>query len=266
MKLEKTLISLSALQSAKRSDSRTDSRVSLLLTLVYLGLMLSVPLGDLSTIILFGIYPVAAAMDIEGGYGKIFRSSLAVLPFVLFIGIFNPIFDRTVEFEAFGIKISHGWVTFVSILVRGIFAMQALLILIHKEGFYGMCGAFRRLGVPSALTNQMMMVYRYMQVFLTELLAMRRARAARSFDGSRRLGLRMWATLIGQLLLRTFDRARAIHNAMLARGFRGEIPTRTRKVKITPASLIIPVLWTALFLILRFTHFIPNILSLTPNP
>lgn len=262
MKLEKTLISLSALQTAKNRDTLTDSRVSLLLTLVYLGLMLSVPLGDLPAIILFGIYPVVAAMDTDGGYGRIFRSSLAVVPFVLFIGIFNPIFDRTVEFEAFGLKISHGWVTFVSILVRGLFAMQALLILIHKEGFYGMCAAFRRLGMPSALTTQMMMVYRYMQVFLTELLTMRRARSARSFDGSHRLGLKMWATLIGQLLLRTYDRARAIHNAMLARGFRGEIPTRTRNAKITPVSLIPPVLWTLFFVILRFTHFIPSLLHL----
>lgn len=260
MRLEKTLISLSALQTGTESGSRTDSRVSLLLTLTYLGLMLSVPLGDLQTIILFGIYPVAAASSTEGGYGKIFRSSLAVIPFVFFIGIFNPVLDRSVEFEAFGVKVSHGWVTFISIIARGLFAMQALLILIHKDGFYGMCASFRKLGVPTALTNQMMMVYRYLQVFLTELLTMRRARAARSFDGSHRLGVRMWATLIGQLLLRTFDRARAIHNAMLARGFRGEIPSRVRSTKITPAMLIAPLLWSALFVILRFTHLLSNLL------
>lgn len=254
MSLEKTIISLSALQTGTVTDTRTDPRIGLVLTLVYLCLMLSVPLGDLQTIILFGIYPVVASMGVEGGYGRIFRPSLAVLPFVIFIGIFNPILDRSTAFEAFGVKISYGWVTFASILVRGLFAMQALLILIHKDGFYGMCAALRGLGVPSALTNQMMMVYRYLQVFLTELLTMRRARAARSFDGSHRLGLKMWATLIGQLLLRTFDRARAIHNAMLARGFRGEIPTRTRRVKITAAMLIAPLLWTVLFISLRFTH------------
>lgn len=263
MKLEKTLISLSALQTGTRTDSDTDSRVSLVLTLVYLGLMLSVPLADLTTIILFGIYPVVASMSVEGGYARIFRASLAVIPFVFFIGIFNPVFDRTPEFRAFGVDISHGWVTFVSIIVRGLFAMQALLILIHKDGFYGMCGAMRRLGVPAALTNQMMMVYRYMQVFLTELLAMQRARMARSFDGRHKLGLKMWGTMIGQLLLRTFDKARAIHNAMLARGFRGEIPTRARKVRITPTMLIVPAIWTILFLILRFTHIFPSLLIST---
>lgn len=254
MKLEKTIISLSALQTGARTESKTDPRIGLLLTLVYLGLMLSVPLGDLQTIILFGVYPVVASVGVSGGYGRVFRASLAVLPFVLFIGIFNPIFDRNVAFEAFGIGISYGWVTFFSILVRGLFAMQTLLILIYKEGFYGMCAAFRRLGVPSGLTNQMMMVYRYLQVFLTELLTMRRARDARSFNGEHRLGLRMWATLIGQLLLRTFDRAHAIHRAMLARGFRGEIPTRTRNVDFSPTMLIAPLLWTLLFLLLRFTH------------
>lgn len=52
---------------------------------------------------------------------------------------------------------------------------------------------------------------------------MQRARDARSF-GRRSYPLKVWATLVGQLLIRTFERAELISRAMLARGFTGRIP------------------------------------------
>ena len=42
---------------------------------------------------------------------------------------------------------------------------------------------------------------------------------------ARRLDLRLYASLTGQLLLRAYDRAQRVHQAMLARGFDGEVRT-----------------------------------------
>ena len=53
--------------------------------------------------------------------------------------------------------------------------------------------------------------------------AMQQARDARSF-GRKSYPLKVWGTLVGQLLIRTFDRAERISRAMLARGFTGRIP------------------------------------------
>ena len=52
--------------------------------------------------------------------------------------------------------------------------------------------------------------------------AMQQARDARSF-GRKSYPLKVWGTLVGQLLIRTFDRAERISRAMLARGFTGRI-------------------------------------------
>ncbi len=49
-----------------------------------------------------------------------------------------------------------------------------------------------------------------------------RARALRSFK-SRGMGIAVFGQLVGQLLLRTIDRSQRIHQAMLSRGFNGEI-------------------------------------------
>ncbi|MDE5796771.1 MAG: energy-coupling factor transporter transmembrane protein EcfT, partial [Muribaculaceae bacterium] len=77
--------------------------------------------------------------------------------------------------------------------------------------------------VPSVLTTQLMMVYRYMTVLLQESLDMTRARQARGYRGSN-MSLTMWGTYCGQLFLRTVARSERIHRAMLARGFDGSIP------------------------------------------
>ena len=65
--------------------------------------------------------------------------------------------------------------------------------------------------------------------------AMQQARDARSF-GRRSYPLKIWGTLVGQLLIRTFDRAEQISRAMLARGFSGRIPEGVLGVR--PAALV----------------------------
>jgi len=51
-----------------------------------------------------------------------------------------------------------------------------------------------------------------------------RARDMRSF-GKRGSGVRVFVRITGTLFLRTVERAERIYGAMLARGFRGEVPS-----------------------------------------
>jgi cobalt/nickel transport system permease protein len=59
-------------------------------------------------------------------------------------------------------------------------------------------------------------------VLLEEALRMVRARQARSF-GQRGKDIKTFVRLISVLLVRTVERAERIYQAMLSRGFRGEI-------------------------------------------
>ena len=76
--------------------------------------------------------------------------------------------------------------------------------------------------MPTVFTTQLLFVYRYLFVLIEEAAAMQQARDARSF-GRKSYPLKVWGTLVGQLLIRTFDRAERISRAMLARGFTGRI-------------------------------------------
>ena len=55
-----------------------------------------------------------------------------------------------------------------------------------------------------------------------------RARDMRSF-GDRGAGARVFVRIAGTLFLRTVERAERIYGAMLARGFRGDVPSMRRE-------------------------------------
>lgn len=259
-RLEKAITILNARQMKPDTPSHIgdiDARALLMVTIVYLVALLSVPLQRTDMIIWFASYPIISAPLAHMAYERLFRNSLFILPLLIFIGIFNPIYDRTPAFTLFGTTISTGWVSFISIILRGLFSTQALLLLIRVAGFNDMCLAMRRLGCPSVIVTQLLMVYRYLSVLLQEALTMQRARIARSY-GSSSFKAAMWGPFIGQLLLRTIERSRRVNMAMKARGFNGSLSTSPMSHWDT-ADTVYCMVWIPVFFILRFID-IPSLL------
>ena len=254
-RLTQALYRLDELERADRCATplhRLDGRAKLTVTAVYLVVMLSVPLTRLSELLLFALYPVVTAAVGGVRYGALLRQSLVVMPFVAFVGLFNLFQAREPLFYIGPISVSVGLTTFVSLLLRGLLSVQALLLLVRTTGYYRICRSLQQLGVPELFTTQLLFVHRYLCVLLRESLALAMARDARSF-GRRNYPLRTWGTLICQLLLRTFDRAARIGQAMAARGFTGRIPELpgTRTAWRT-ADTLYAAGWSLLLVGLRF--------------
>jgi cobalt/nickel transport system permease protein len=144
-------------------------------------------------------------------------------------------------------------VSFASILAKYVLTVSAGLALIACTGFDSICSALSKMGVPGAFTIQLLFVYRYIFVLGEEAARMARARALRSF-GNKGLGMGVYSSMIGQLLLRTMDRAQRIHLAMLCRGFDGEI-RYVMPSKMRLSDLLFLAGWSGLFTLLRFYNF-----------
>jgi cobalt/nickel transport system permease protein len=71
------------------------------------------------------------------------------------------------------------------------------------------------------------------------------------------MGIRVFGSLAGQLLLRSMDRARRIHLAMLCRGFDGEV-RHAGSLRFSAGDLAYTLGWSALFALLR-TYDVPQI-------
>lgn len=254
-KLEKAIYELDRMERTTGQSSllhSIDARAKLLVTLCFLITVLSLPLENISSLIFYIIYPIIACAMAEISYGHIIKRSLFVLPFILFIGVFNPIFDKQVVFYVGKMGITSGWISFFSILIRGLISAQAAFILIYSTGFYNLCRGMQRMGIPSLLTTQFLFVYRYVFVLLQEALSMDRARESRSF-GKKVYSVRMWGIFIGQLLIRTIDRSERIHRAMLSRGFTGNVEGNWQPIWQMRDTFYLLV-WCVCFLLLRTCH------------
>lgn len=252
-RLQKAIIALNGyyLCDDDRSHiSDIDARALLIVTSLYITAMLTVPLQQLDRLIWFGVYPIVTAPLAHESYSKIFRQSLYILPLLILIGIFNPLYDRATAFTVGNVIVSRGWISFISIIIRGLFAFQALLLLIKVKGFFSFCSSLASLGMPQVLVTQLLMLYRYLSLLLSEALAMHFARSSRGYRASG-YKLKDWQRFIGQLLIRSIDRARRIHLSMKARGFLGKLPTKPQQ-KWTTADTVYCLIWSMLIIFLRF--------------
>jgi cobalt/nickel transport system permease protein len=260
-KIESALLNigyLDRLSYQQTSLHRLDPRVKLLTTLVFIVTVVSFDKYAITGLIPFIIYPVVliAMGNLPPGY--LLKKIALAAPFAFFIGIFNPLLDRNVMVHLGPLAISGGWVSFASIMLRFVLTVSAALILIAGTGLNAVCLALEKLGTPRAFVVQLLFLYRYIFVLTDEALRLVRARALRSFQG-RGMGLKVFSYMIGQLLLRTLDRAQRIHLAMLSRGFDGKI-RQIRPLKVQGRDILFFLGWSALFVLWRWYN-IPHLLG-----
>ncbi|HQN17831.1 MAG TPA: cobalt ECF transporter T component CbiQ [Syntrophobacteraceae bacterium] len=252
MKLESSYRDIGYLDLLARQRSfihQLDPRAKVLTTLVFMAFVISFDKYSVTALIPFVLYPVIsiALGNLPPGY--LLRKMLVATPFAFFVGIFNPLFDQEVLVHLGNVGISGGWISFASIMIRFCLTVSAALILIASTGFDEVCLALRRTGIPAVLCAQFLFLYRYLFVLVDEASRMTRARAMRSFNG-RGMGMKVFGFMIGQLLLRTIDRARRIHLAMLCRGFDGELRL-VRSYRLSRRDVAYVLGWSMLFVLMR---------------
>jgi cobalt/nickel transport system permease protein len=244
---------LDALSNQESPIHRLEPRAKVLTTLCFIIAVVSFTKYDLVGLMPFAVYPIALMSLGNIPFSYIGKKLLLASPFVLFLAIFNPILDRSPVMELGGVAISGGLVSFASIMLKYVLTVSAMLTLIACTGFDTICSALTRMGVPGVFTVQLLFVYRYIFVLGEEAGRMARARSLRSF-GNKGMEMSAYSSMVGQLLLRTLERAQRIHLAMLCRGFDGEIrPVLSAKIRLP--DLLFWGGWSALFVLLRLYNF-----------
>ena len=189
-------------------------------TLLFIGLVVSVPGSRPSLFFPFLLYP-AVLMPLSGTPVKpIFARLRLAIPFALFAGISNLITMRETAFVLGALPVSYGLLSLFSLLLKTGLSVCAVLILIATTPFTALSECltaprfFRPIGLQLALS------YRYISTLLGEAEAMWTAYALRS-PASKGVALSDFGSFLGQLLLRSIDRAQRIYDAMRCRGFSG---------------------------------------------
>ncbi len=237
---------------------RLDPRAKLVTFTVFTVCIVSFDKYEVSGLLPYFLFP-AIIIPLAGIPARyLVRKLLFLLPFAVFIAIFNPLYDTLNLFSIGPLASTGGMVSFASIIIRFMLSVLAALMLIAVTGFNGICMALERFGVPKAFSVQLMMLYRYIFVLTSEASGMARARDLRAV-GAKGMGMKVYGSLAGHLLMRTWYRAQRIHMAMLSRGFSGEFPLR-RPMELKPADVSFTVIWCALFIGLRLFN-LPQLLG-----
>jgi cobalt/nickel transport system permease protein len=231
---------------------RIDARAKVLATLVFIVCVVSFDRYQVSALIPFLIFPafLVAVGDLPARYllGKV----ALVLPFAVAVGICNPFFDRAVLLQLGALKLTGGWLSFTSIVLRTGLTVGAVFTLTALTGFPAVCRALQRLGMPRPFALQLLFLYRYLFVLAEEGGRAAKAKELRCFGG-KGAGLKSYASLLAHLLLRTLQRAERLHLAMLARGFSGTFPDPVQ-ARVRGADIAFLSLWVSLCIALRLNN------------
>lgn len=240
---------LDLLAQEESSIHRLDARAKVLTTLLFITTVMSFDRYEISALLPFFVYPLCLVIlgNIPAGY--LSKRVALVIPFAVLVGLFNPLLDSRIMVRIGPLGISGGWISCASILIRALLTTGAALLLVSVTGFTAICHSLNRMGVPQAFTVQLLFLHRYLFVLIEEARQVSRARELRSF-GRRGLGIRNSGPILGNLLLRTWERAERIHLAMLARGFNGQFHTRGDH-RFGGRDLLFLLGWSSLFIILR---------------
>ena len=241
---------LDLLAMQKTAVHRLDPRAKVLTTFFFIVCVVSFGRYEISAMLPFLVYPATLIAVGNLPYGYILRKMIIVIPFALVIGIFNPVFDQQVIMQLGSLDIWGGWLSCASILIRSVLTSSVAIILVAVTGFPAICEALEKLGMPKVFAVQLLFLYRYIFVLTDEGVRTARARQLRAF-GKRGLGLRQFGSMVGHMLLRTWDRAERIHMAMLARGFSGEFHSSRSHSHFGRPEIIFMAGWSGLFILLR---------------
>lgn len=225
-KIEESLYNLRLLDELSKMDTgihRVHPLIKIVTTVVYLVIIASFERFETISLLPLIFYPVVIFSFTELPKAPILKRVLLVEPFIIGIGILNPIFDSN-TFMLGGISVSCGWLTFLSIFIKCGLTVVAGLLLIATTGMDKLASALRMLRVHRIFVLQLLLTYRYITVLVEEVFRMQRAYAMRA-PGQKGISIRVWGSFAGQLLLRTYDRAQRVYRSMNLRGFCGEYNT-----------------------------------------
>lgn len=229
-----------------------DPRAKLLVTLAFALAVVSLNKYALGEQLPFFLFPIFLLARSGVPFSLVARRVLAIAPFAALVGLFNPLFDSEPFLHLGGVAVSGGWISFASILLRGLLTISALVLLVATTDIPALASAAERLGVPGVFVTQMLGLYRYLFLLSGEAGRVLQAYRLRSGHG-RPPSWRIFAGILGQLLLRSLKRAERIHQAMLCRGFDGET-RRMNRLAFTRQDGIFLLGWLAVFAVFRFGH------------
>jgi len=220
-KMQKALHELSEMDELAARSSPIHAlhpAAKLIATIVYILVTLSFDKYDLSGLVPMLLWPILLFQLSGVEVRSCFYKLRIVLPLVMAVGLFNPFFDRAIVLRLGSVAVSGGVISMLTLMLKGLYCLMASFLLMATTPIDNLCAALRQLHVPKMLVTLLLLTYRYVGVMTEELAVMTEAYHLRA-PGQKGVHISAWGSFLGQLLLRSMDRAQELYSSMLLRGY-----------------------------------------------
>ncbi len=190
----------------------------LISTIIYIMCVVSLDRYSFQSLSFYFFYPVITIALAEIPFKMIIKRVIIALPFCVFAGISNIIFDKTIIFSIGGFTLTGGVCSFITIMVKSFLCVASVLILIATTPFSKLTLQLKRMYIPDIIIMLIEMIYRYIGVLMMQADSMMTAYKLRS-PYSKFPHIKDMGSFIGQLFIHSADRAERIYKAMKCRGY-----------------------------------------------
>lgn len=229
----------------------------LLFVIVYIGITTSYNKYDLSGIMVMVLIPVILYQLAQISVGECLYRMRYIMPIVCAVGIVNPFLDKEVLVYAGNIGISGGMISMITLIVKGMLCLMMSYLLIATTSIEEICIALRKVHVPGMFVTVILLTYRFVVILLDEASIMTDAYSLRA-PGQKGIHISAWGSFLGQLLLRTMDRAQALYESMVLRGYNGDIKYVGKK-NYNAFSWLYIIVGIAVMVVLRYYNIVEYI-------
>ena len=242
--------SMDDLSAMDSSVHRRHPIAKIIITIVYIIFVLSFQPDNIGGLTPMLVYPVVIFMFSDISIGLFFHKFRIVLPFLIFLGIFNPIINRTPAVILGPVVISNGMISFITLIIKELYVLAAVFLLVATTGIEGICAGLKKMGIPRFLLGQLLITYRYISLFVGEFDNLSDAYMMRS-PGRKGISYKEWGSFFGGLLLRSINRSKAVYESMKMRGYTGVFENGDVK-RFNYVDLVYIILWICILTLLRY--------------
>lgn len=222
----------------------------LLITLLYIGTVISFPNDNVMGIAAMGLYLLVQAVWHGISVRAVFLHVWPVFLVTGAVGAADLALDREVSAVFGSIVVTHGMLSMVTLMMKGLFCVAASYLLTVAASIRQICYALRLLHVPEEIVSVVMLMHRYLIVCLKEVERMQQAYRLRA-PNQKGLRFRSWGSFVGLLLLRSMDRAQEVYESMELRGFCGRVEGSSFRSRAVFADVLAVLFWGSVFFLLR---------------
>ncbi len=117
-----------------------------------------------------------------------------------------------------------GWEKASFLLVRSLICLIIMNSFLLTLPPHSLSIALKSLPIPAVLAENLLLSSQYLEILRSEVTRMQNSAQLRGLNGTGGWLRYASSAMIGALYLRSLDRAERVHNAMMIRGYNGQLP------------------------------------------